>query len=52
MYNKCDKCNKMMSDKDQRKLVLDNQGKISTRCMQCYETYMKVKSQSRQNIKF
>jgi len=43
MYNKCDKCGKMLENSHARKLVMDNQGKVSTRCMDCYETFMKAK---------
>ncbi len=43
MYNKCDKCGKMMDNYMQRKLVLDATGKIVTRCQQCYEDYQKIK---------
>jgi hypothetical protein len=43
MYNKCDKCGKLMDNYEQRKLVLDNSGKITTRCQQCYDDYQKVK---------
>lgn len=42
MYNKCDKCGKSLGAYDQRKLVLDSQGKITTKCMDCYETYRKI----------
>lgn len=43
MYNKCDKCGKMIDNYEGRKLVLDNQGKVTTRCMACYENALKIK---------
>ena len=44
MYNKCEKCNKMLGVYDPRKLILDPQGKITTRCKECYEMYLKIKA--------
>ncbi|MFH2020391.1 MAG: hypothetical protein ABIJ34_03190 [archaeon] len=44
MYNKCDKCGKQLGVYDQRKLVLDAQNKITTRCMACYEVHVKIKA--------
>ncbi|MBN1502916.1 hypothetical protein JW930_05205 [Candidatus Woesearchaeota archaeon] len=41
LYNKCNKCGKMLEDKEQRKLVLDPRGNISTRCMDCYSKKIK-----------
>ena len=43
MYNKCDKCSKLMDNYEDRRLILDNQGKVSTRCMDCYEEYAKLR---------
>lgn len=43
MYNKCDKCSRFMDDKEERKLMLDAKGEITTRCMGCYAKEKKIR---------
>lgn len=43
MYNKCDKCGKLLNNFEDRRLILDNQNQVSTRCMPCYEELAQVK---------
>jgi hypothetical protein len=43
MYNKCDKCGKIMPGYEQRRLTMGKSGKINTMCMKCYETQAKIK---------
>ena len=42
MYNKCDKCGVLLDNYQDRRLILDSQGKVSTRCMDCYEDHIRI----------
>ena len=37
MYDKCEKCGRILASNEPRKLLADQKGVIHTQCMPCYE---------------
>jgi hypothetical protein len=37
MFNKCGKCGRVFDINEPRKLVLDANGLVATKCIRCYE---------------
>jgi hypothetical protein len=37
MYNKCASCGKLLDDKEERRIVLNEDGKVITKCMNCFD---------------